>query len=444
MGFNFDQINKQTGGGVKWAQSDPQVPTSPIDKAYGPNVYGGGQTATAPTNVGTVPIYPTTAPNQPIDPGGIDRGAQPAPQPSSGITRDGIYDYALNGVNNLGIGQKPPTVTDHLTGYNAWLSGQGNQMQVNPVAVNPIGVPSIGAPPQAQAGQVGAPPAIQAPVAQSAQIDLGDAGQFQKALYESIYRPVDRELSNQLVTQNREAQARLSNAGLIGSGVEQAVLGQIRDENSRQKAAAMYDASNQATIQRFGYEFQTKVFNAQQEQTVRLANANFNLQAQITTSQNILQAGIANAQFQTQASIANAGNATQTNIAQAQLGAQVGIANAQMSYNSQVANNQAALQQQQQYAQQYYQLLGLSAQQGQAATDDFLQLLQISLGDLQQLDKLDFDLTALALNTYLQELGIIVSAGGGAGSKGTGTSSGFGVNGGITGGSQSVPIPGGA
>lgn len=339
-----------------------------------------------------------------------------------------LNQFAQQGVNNLGIGQKPPTFEELVSQYNSALGANGGQFKLTPITPPRIEVPQIGAPPQVQAGQVAAPGPIQAPRVDAAQVDLGDAGAFQKALYESIYRPVDRELTEQLAIQNREAQARLTNAGLGGSGVEQAVLGQIRDQNSRQRAAAMFDASNQATVQRFGYEFQTKLFNAQQEQQARLANANFDIQAQISTAQNLLQAGIANAQLQTQASIANAQNATQTNIAQAQLAGQINVQNAQLSFNSQLANNQLGLQQSMQQQQTYFNLLGLSLEQGRAASQEFLQFMALAMGDLQHLDRLEFDIWSTSLNTYLQQLSQIVNAGTGGGSKGSGESSNFGIS----------------
>lgn len=354
-------------------------------------------------------------------PGGVRIDAstrQPvgAPQAPTSATPQSLYDFIQQGVANTGIGGKPVTIQQAFDTYNANLPATAKP---TPISVAPVAVPQIGSAPQVQAGQVAAPPMIEAPQAQAAQVDLGDASQFQNALFHSIYDPVNRNLEQQLALQNRAAQGSLANNGLSGSGVEQAVIGQIRDENTRQRAAALQDASNQATVQRFGYEFQTKLTNAANEQQTRLANAGFTMQAQVTNAANVLQASIANAQMQTQASMANAQNATQTNIAQAQLAGQIGVQNAQISYNAQAANNQAALQQQA----TYFQLMGLTVQQGRDATNDFLQLIGMGLQDQQHLDNMDTQIWSTTLNTYLAQLAQIINAGTGAGSKGTQTSS---------------------
>jgi hypothetical protein len=424
-------------GGVQ--QLPPNPPSAYTPQPAGEVSDGSGRTWWAPATTGDprgAPVSDYFAGWQPSGQPSGQPGGQPSGQPggqnagqnvSDLFRSDAMYNFAQAGMNTLGIGGRPPTFQDMVSQYETAMRNApgGQQPGIMPVTSPQLGVPQIRQAANAVAGQVSAPPTIRAPQAQASLADLGDAGAMQKALFESTYRPIERQLENQLQTQNKAASASLANRGLAGSGVEQAVLGDIRDENSRQRANAMYDASNQATVQRFGYEFQAKLFNAQQQQAVNLANAGYDLQTQISNAQNVLQAHMSSAQLQTQASIANAQNQTQANIAQADLAGRIGMANAQNSLQAQMANNQFALQQQQQQQQTYFGLMGLSYQQGNQMTRDFLDMLKIGMGDVEHLDTLDQQLLSTILNTYLGEGGMIVSAGGGAASTGSASSSGL-------------------
>ena len=243
----------------------------------------------------------------------------------------------------------------------------------------PIEVPTLsGNYASATAGQVGAPPAIQAPQITAEQGGFQDFGKLENSMYNSLYNPVKRELSRQQGLADERLAAQLAQAGIAESGAGVAQRAQQAGEYDRQQIAAAEDAASKAATQRYGMEYTQSMENARLRQEANFANAGFTLQAQSENARNFLTASVANAQMSTQASIANAQVGSQRDIAQANL---------------------------------YLQAMGLNFEQQDAAQKNYLSLLNLQQQDLARMDAYQLESLSLFYNTYLKQVAIMVQAG---------------------------------
>lgn len=285
------------------------------------------------------------------------------------------------------------------------------------------------------AGQAGYAPQINAPTVEAAQMNIAPEGfeEYQRALYESQFRPVERDLSIEQQQQDRQLQERLAATGLSSSPAGLSILSEQNEAFGRQLLGAMQDAANNASVQRFGAEFNQAQNNAGWLQEARLANANFDLAAQTSNAANILQANLTNAQLstqasiagaqnmtsasiasaqnRTQASIATAQNMTQASIANADASSRIAIANADAATRVAIANGQLGLEAQRLQGAMYLETLGLKLQDANAYRDDFLGYMQIQQADLARMDTLQLNALSLNYNTLLAQEGVLQNAG---------------------------------
>jgi hypothetical protein len=259
---------------------------------------------------------------------------------------------------------------------------------------------------QASAASVAPPPLINAPRITAEQGGFTDFDALQRALYESQFRPVQRELQRQQGLADEQLKARLAQAGISDSGTGIAQEMRQWSEYDRQIAAASQDAATAAAVQRYGMEYTQSMENAKLRQEANLANAGFSLQAQIENARNILTSNVTSAQLATQASIANAQLATQASIAGAQIASQQAIAQAQLQL----------------------QTMGLNLQSEQNARQSFLQLLGLQEQDLARQDDFQLNNLSLLYNTYLKQMAIIAQIGTASFAKGDQSSSGINFN----------------
>lgn len=217
-------------------------------------------------------------------------------------------------------------------------------------------------------------PGITAPTAQAAQMNVGDLDRYERALFESQYRPQAREIEQQGGIADRRLQAELAQAGLASSGSGIGQVQQQRADRMRDLQARAADAAQQATTQRFGAEFAQQQFNAQQQQQTALANAGFDLEAQKTNAANLLAGDTARAD-------------------------------------------------------NYLKTMGLNVEAASAMRDDFLQLLGITQEEMKRLDASQMEKLGVVLNNWLQQGALL----GNLGQRGRQTSSsGGGAGGGLT------------
>lgn len=297
---------------------------------------------------------------------------------------------ALSGqYSNTGFGQENTTANLQALGF-----GQpGQQVDVNQFMNTIWGGGGNYMP---QAGQVGAPPTITAPTAQAGHAGFNNFDELQQAMYHQQFDPTQAELQRQSGLADERMAAQLAQAGISESGTGVAQRAFQSGEYNRQIVQASKEAATNATVQRYGLEYQQSLDNAKMQQETNLANANMNLQAQVANAQNILTAGVTNAQLATQASIAGA-----------QIGSQMRIAQGQ----------------------QYLAAIGLNFQQAHEARQDYLSLMGLQEQDLQRMDTSQLNWTSLLYNTYLQQWGRINEAGGASFGKTDATSNSMNIEG---------------
>jgi hypothetical protein len=226
------------------------------------------------------------------------------------------------------------------------------------------------------------PPLVTAPTATAAQGGFTDFQKLQDALYRSEFDPIQRELTRQADLEDSRLNAQLAQAGLADSGTGLAQRGRQREEYNRQIAQAASDAAQRATAQRYGMEYTQSMENAKLRQQTSLANAGFNMDAQLNNARNLLTA----------------------NLTRAQLGHEAAIAQAEMQLRT----------------------MGLNLQQEQIARQQFLQLLNLQETDLARMDAFELDNLSLFYNTYLRQLAIVGELGGASFGKGDSASSSLG------------------
>jgi hypothetical protein len=284
-------------------------------------------------------------------------------------------DDIQTNLRNLGFGQLPNRI-------GSPLSPQGEP------PMGPLTLPTGGRI-DLSGATVTPPPQITAPHVTAEQGGFADFDALEKSLYESQYRPVQRELQRQRGLADEQLAARLAQAGIAESGTGVGQRAEQADEFYRKDIAASEDAASKAAAQRYGMEFEQSMRNAELRQQASLSNAGFNLQAQVANANNLLQASISGAQLRTQAAIA-----------QGQLDTQAGMAAAQMANEYQFKQ-----------AQNYLQTMGLNFEQEQAARQNYLQLLGLQQADLARMDASQLETLSLFYNTYLKEVALMIDAG---------------------------------
>lgn len=199
---------------------------------------------------------------------------------------------------------------------------------------------------------------IAAPTAEAAQVATQgqDWEQFGKTLFESQYRPQEREILRQGEIADKRLQGELAAAGLATSGTG---VGQLQKQRTEQQVTLQNvakEAANTASVQQFGMKYAQDLQNAEFQQQTALANAGFDIEAQKTSSGNVLQGNMADAEA-------------------------------------------------------YLKTIGLNETTAAQGRADFLNLLGIQEQDLQRMDTQEHESLRLALNFYLQSLGAMGSIG---------------------------------
>lgn len=240
----------------------------------------------------------------------------------------------------------------------------------------PITPPTLGTAPQATA-----PPTITAPTVEAAQGGFDDFDAMQRAMYESAYMPVERELSRQQGLADTKLNAMLAQAGISSSGTGINARERQATEYAVRKASAATDAANQAAVTRYGLQYQQSMENAKLRQEASLANAGYSMAAQVSNAQNILTLNLQNAQLM-----------NSRDLAQAQL---------------------------------YLETMGLNVQQAYQAKQSVLAYLGLQEQDLARMDALKLENLSQFYNFYLKQLAILGQTGQVSFDKGDAGGSGF-------------------
>lgn len=256
-----------------------------------------------------------------------------------------------------------PTPAEPASGFDVALGPGGASGAVNRLGFG-------------QPGREYAPPTIgveriTTPSMQAAQTEIagGDLARYERQLFESQYRPVQRELAREQELADRQLQAQLARAGLAtsGAGVGQRRL-QAREYSERQEQAAT-EAASRAAVQRYGIEFEQARQNTELRQQANLQNANMDLETQRQNAANVLTGNTATARA-------------------------------------------------------YLDTIGLNEQTAQAARTQFLALMGLQQEDLSRMDEQRLRTIELIANNWLQQFA--AAAGAGRYSVGQGSSVGSG------------------
>lgn len=341
-------------------------------------------------------------------------------------------DWIKQGITNLGIGQAPPTIKPPQVTppeIKQLPPGAVAQASYTPASLSQTASGGTSTASQAHASLAGAPPTITAPHINAEQAGFKDFDALQKAIYESVYNPQKQQLDYQKGKDVEQNLAREAQMGIATSGAGLASEQRINADYEQNYLNAARNSADQAMTERYGLEYQQSLDNAQLRQQANLANANMDLTSQVENAKNILTVNLANAQMQTDVSKTNAGLATQSSIANAQNQTAASIANTQaaaeiakanaagqaavsianMQGANQMALSQAQLNQQAQQFNQaaYLQAIGLTNQQSQIATSQFLGLVGLQQQDLQFQDQYSLQTYGMFLNAYLQEASLM-------------------------------------
>lgn len=220
------------------------------------------------------------------------------------------------------------------------------------------------------------PADVVGPKVTPAQFNIAPEGfeRFQEALLESEFAPIERQLTREEERAKRALEGDLGRRGLASSVAGIAALREQGEEFARRRLAAIEDASNRATVQRFGLEFAQGQDNARRRQEANLASAGFDAQARLANADNFLRGGIAG----TQAALTEQG----------------------LSLEAQRENNRNFLAS-----------LGLTLEQGNNIRNDFLRLLGVQEADLARMDQFQLQSTSIIFDIFLRELAILTGAG---------------------------------
>lgn len=118
----------------------------------------------------------------------------------------------------------------------------------------------------------------------AAQVNMQDLPAYQRQVFESQFRPVERELSRANALNQQTLASQLTQRGMGASGSGLGIQQKAERETGKQIQFAAEDAANRSSVQRFQMEFQQK-----------LTNAGFDMQAQMTNADNILRGDMAKA-----------------------------------------------------------------------------------------------------------------------------------------------------
>lgn len=295
-------------------------------------------------------------------------------QPDSRITMEQLQQLGAQSAPGFPLHQQElATYLQNLQG----LQSPANRFQASgsPVGVDVLGgVQRLGfgqMPNQAQVPTIGNDlERIYGPQAMAAQTSPIDYQGLQNSMFESQYRPVERELNRQGDLADRRLQDQLAAAGISSSGAGIGQRQTARREVAQQVQNAATDAANRASQQRFGLQYQEAQDNANRRQQTALANAGFDLQAQQANASQLLQGDIARSDA-------------------------------------------------------YLRTIGLNNDMANQARSQFLNLLGVQQQDLQRMDQFQIQTLGMILNNWLQEGALAQSAG--QISSGTSTSRGASI-----------------
>jgi hypothetical protein len=148
-----------------------------------------------------------------------------------------------------------------------------------------------------------APPTVTAPTVPAASIDIprGSYAGLERSMYESQFRPVERELTRQRGIADTQLNAALAAAGLSESGTGIGQRAAQAGEFDRRSSAAAEDAANRAATARYQAEIGIATRNAELQQQTNLLRANLDVQAQTQNAANVLKGNVAAAEVYMQA-----------------------------------------------------------------------------------------------------------------------------------------------
>jgi hypothetical protein len=143
-----------------------------------------------------------------------------------------------------------------------------------------------------------APPTVTAPTVPAASIYIprGSYAGLERSMYESQFRPVERELTRQRGIADTQLNAALAAAGLSESGTGIGQRAAQAGEFDRRSSAAAEDAANRAATARYQAEIGIATRNAELQQQTNLLRANLDVQAQTQNAANVLKGNVAAAE----------------------------------------------------------------------------------------------------------------------------------------------------
>jgi hypothetical protein len=228
-------------------------------------------------------------------------------------------------------------------------------------------------------------PRVNAPTVAAAEANIAPTGfdALQRSLFESNFRPQEREIQQRGALADRQTRAEQAQSGTASSAAGQGLLLEQRRQRDEQLNFQSGQAANAATQQRFGLEFEQAQANAERQQQTHLAQAGFDFNSQLTNAQNVLAGDVAKAD-------------------------------------------------------NYLKTIGLDAQTASQARNDFLGLLGVQQSELARLDASTLAQLGLVLNTWMQQVGLLGNLGqfstGESDARGESISQSAGVSGGGGGG----------
>ena len=256
----------------------------------------------------------------------------------------------------------------------------------------------IGQPQQIQGPQVDAASAAAAR-ANGAQGNIfGAEGpeRYEQSIFESLFRPVQRELGREGEIANRQLQAHLAGAGLASSGTGIGQQQQLARDYSQRTQDAATDASARAATARYQTQAEQEMLNAQLRQQTGLGDADRQQQVNLSNAEQQQQARLATANFSFEAQRQNAANVLSGDTARAD---------------------------------SYLKTIGLNEETATRARSDFLNILQIAERDLARMEVGQRQTLDTMMNWWLQATGTLTDAG--RFSEGTASSFGRTESGGV-------------
>ena len=291
-----------------------------------------------------------------------------------------------------------------------------------------------------------------------ATLNFDTSPEFFKALLSKNFDPANQQLDYQKDLENRKVNASLSARGLGTSAAAEGTLSQVNERYERLRNEAKVNATANATVQFYDYNFKKASEEAQLRQQARLGNQqaqlqiqNLNAQKAQTNAQFTQQAFLAKAGYQMQAITQDQQNALQVaslnlqkNLQQQQMQNEINLANAgfdfqaqtemlksiltgnlaQLESNTQVGmgNAQLGMQAQQLNMQQYAQLVGLSTNAMMEIRNQMLQGMGLTQQDMARMDNYTLQALSMMLQDKYNFIASIINAGNISGSRAEGKS----------------------